>query len=110
MQSEEVGRRWGRDPIVVTFEEGRGTVLHMMSHLYLQRGDVRDARDAQTASAYMGDALSMDAAECEMYVEEAGDLRGAEISSALRKQRIVSDWILGSRRKRRQRKEVPDER
>ncbi len=106
MRSSEVAERWGQDPVVVTFDEGRGTVLHMMSHLYLQRSDVRTARDAQPAAQYAAQALGMDASALERFGEDFAGLRAADFSSALRKQRILSDWILSSR-KRRRRKEVP---
>jgi len=105
MRSGEVGKRLGSDPIVVTFDEGDGTVLHMMSHLYLQRGDVRDTRDAQPAMAYMEQALALDAKDLAGYVADAGDLNAAEISAAMGKQRILSNQILSRRRKGRTGKE-----
>ena len=105
MRSGEVGKRLGTDPIVVTFDEGDGTVLHMMSHLYLQRGDVRDTRDAQPAMDYMAQALEMDGEDAARYAAEAGDLQAAEISAAMGKQRILSNQILTRRRKGRASKE-----
>ena len=105
MRSGEVGERLGSDPIVVTFDEGEGTVLHMMSHLYLQRGDVRDARDAQPAMAYMEKDLKLSADELLGYVREADDLNAAEVGAAMGKQRILTNQILTRRRKTRARKE-----
>jgi len=105
MRSGEVGKRLGTDPIVVTFDEGDGTVLHMMSHLYLQRGDVRDTRDAQPAMDYMAQALEMNGEDAARYAAEAGDLQAAEISAAMGKQRILSNQILTRRRKGRASKE-----
>jgi hypothetical protein len=105
MRSGEVGQRLGSDPIVVTFDEGEGTVLHMMSHLYLQRGDVRDQRDAQSAMDYMAQDLRMGADELLGVAGDADGLNAAEISAAMGKQKILSNQILTSRRKRRTRKE-----
>ena len=105
MRSGEVGERLGCDPIVVTFDEGEGTVLHMMSHLYLQRGDVRDQRDAQPAIDYMVNDLQVGADELRGYAEQATDLNAAEVGAAMGKQRILTNQILASRKKARARKE-----
>jgi len=105
MRSGEVGTRLGSDPIVVTFDEGEGTVLHMMSHLYLQRGDVRDQRDAQPAMDYMAQNLKVGADELLGLADAAHDLNAAEVSAAMGKQRILSNQILSSRQKQRKRKE-----
>lgn len=105
MRSGEVGTRLGSDPIVVTFDEGEGTVLHMMSHLYLQRGDVRDQRDAQPAMDYMAQNLKVGADELLGLADSARDLNAAEVSAAMGKQRILSNQILSSRQKQRKRKE-----
>ena len=100
-----MSERLGNDPIVVTFDAGEGTVLHMMSHLYLQRGDVRDQRDAQPAMDYMAQELRVGSDELSAFACDAEGLNAAEVSSAMRKQRILSNQILSSRRKQRTRKE-----
>jgi hypothetical protein len=105
MRSGEVGQRLGSDPIVVTFDEGEGTVLHMMSHLYLQRGDVRDQRDAQPAMAYMAQELNVADVDLERFAEAASDLNAAEVGAAMGKQRILTNQILTRRKKGRARKE-----
>ena len=105
MRSGEVGNSLGSDPIVVTFDEGEGTVLHMMSHLYLQRGDVRDQRDAQPAMDYMAQELRVGADDLRRFAGDAQDLNAAEVSAAMGKQRILSNQILSSRQKQRMRKE-----
>jgi hypothetical protein len=100
VRSGEVGRSWGADPVVVTFEEGHGTVVHMLSHLYLQRSDVRTARDAQPAAAYMAEAG---------YSEEAVDfcaaaapaLRASELVSAASTSRFLSEVVVQQRRRAR---------
>lgn len=98
LRSGEVGRTWGADPVVVTFEEGHGTVVHMLSHLYLQRSDVRTQRDAQPASAYLAEAGYAKAQVdfCEM---EAPALRASELVSAASTSQFLSDVVLQQRRK-----------
>lgn len=104
VSSSEVAEQWGDEPVVVTFEEGEGTVLHLMSHLYLQRSETRDARDAMTADAYLKDELLLSAVEAADYARAAEGLSSSELSAALGKARIMSRVVLESRRKARRRK------
>ena len=103
-RSREVGDKWGQEPVVVTFDEGRGTVLHLLSHLYLQRSDVRDARDAMPAAAYYQDSLGLTEDEAAEYASMSDGLRAAELRGSLSKARLVSQVVLNSRRKARARK------
>jgi hypothetical protein len=99
VRSKEVEEGWGAGAVVVTFEEGRGTVVHMLSHLYLQRSDVRGARDSQSAEAYFACAdLSPDAHR--QLVREAGDLCSAELRSAGTTARLLANAIVSQKRKR----------
>jgi hypothetical protein len=98
LRSREVGRSWGADPVVVTFEEGQGTVVHMLSHLYLQRSDVRSARDAQPASAYLAGAGYAPAA-VEMCAREAPAVCASELMSATSTSRFLSSVVAQQRRR-----------
>jgi hypothetical protein len=104
LRSGELGRAWGADPVVVTFEEGHGTVVHMVSHLYLQRSDVRTMRDAQPASAYLAQAgyAPAEVAFCE---QEAPGLRASELVSAASSAQFLSSTVLQQRRKAKGRQE-----
>lgn len=103
VRSKEVGRGWGADPVVVTFEEGQGTVVHLLSHLYLQRSDVRGARDARPAAEYFaGTPLSAGTAAC--LADRAGDLRACELSSAGSSSRLLTNAILAQKRRKSSRK------
>jgi hypothetical protein len=100
VRSGEVGRSWGADPVVVTFEEGHGTVVHMLSHLYLQRSDVRTARDAQPAAAYMAEAGY--APEAVAYCAAAAPtMRASELVSAASTTRLLSDVVARQMRRAR---------
>jgi hypothetical protein len=100
VRSGEVGRSWGADPVVVTFEEGHGTVVHMLSHLYLQRSDVRTTRDAQPAAAYMASAgySQQSVAFC---AASAPALRASELLSAASTSRFVTEVVTQQRRRAR---------
>jgi hypothetical protein len=100
VRSGEVGRSWGADPVVVTFEEGHGTVVHMLSHLYLQRSDVRTTRDAQPAAAYMAEA-GYSEQEVDFCAAAAPALRASELLSAASTSRFLSDVVLQRRRRAR---------
>ncbi len=103
VSSREVEESWGAAPVVVTFEEGQGTVLHLLSHLYLQRSDVRGARDARPASAYFAESgLSADTAACLSVA--SGDLNVAELRSALTTSHLLTNAILTQKRKAASRK------
>jgi hypothetical protein len=52
VRSEEVGERFGASAVVVEWDEGEGRVLHLVSHLYLQRADCRTLRDAESGTAF----------------------------------------------------------
>jgi hypothetical protein len=41
VRSDELKRRYGHDPVIVSFEWGEGIVYHMISHFYLQRSETR---------------------------------------------------------------------
>lgn len=103
VRSKEVGQGWGADPVVVTFEEGQGTVVHLLSHLYLQRSDVRGARDARPAAEYFASTpLPADTAAC--LADMAGDLRACELGSAGSKSRLLTNAILEQKRRQHSRK------
>ena len=104
-RSGEVADRWGEDAVVATFEEGEGTVLHLLSHLYLQRSDVRGAHDAMAATAYMGEELGVAPAAVQAMRGDAEGLNAAEIRSALSKAGMISKVILRSRKKPRRKTE-----
>ncbi len=99
VRSKEVEKGWGADPVVVTFEEGLGTVVHLLSHLYLQRSDVRRARDARPAAEYFASTpLSAEAAAD--FTAMAGDLRASELGSAGSKSRLLANAILVQKRRK----------
>ena len=41
VRSEELKRRYKHDPVIISFEYGKGVVYHMISHFYLQRSETR---------------------------------------------------------------------
>ena len=41
VRSDELKRRYKHDPVIISFEWGKGVVYHMISHFYLQRSEIR---------------------------------------------------------------------
>ncbi|MEX2375046.1 MAG: hypothetical protein WD942_05595 [Dehalococcoidia bacterium] len=52
LSSTELANKYGESPVAVLFKAGNGEVFHMISHYYLQRTELRDARHAQPASYF----------------------------------------------------------
>ena len=100
IRSGEVGRSWGADPVVVTFDEGHGTVVHMLSHLYLQRSDVRTMRDAQPAAAYMAQAGYGQAA-VDFCAASAPAMPASALVSAASVSQFVTEVLMQRRRRAR---------
>jgi hypothetical protein len=101
IRSREVGSQWGADPVVVTFEEGRGTVLHLLSHLYLQRSDVRGSRDAQPASVLLQEMPDLPAPAMAQCVARSANLNAATLKSAFTTTGLMAGAIIAQKRKQK---------
>jgi hypothetical protein len=55
IRSKELKEKYGEEAVVVSFDHGKGTVYHMISHFYLQRTETRDTRQNLAASEYFKD-------------------------------------------------------
>ena len=83
--SRELERKYGEAPVAVTFAHGEGEVLHMISHYYLQRAELRTARHKMAGGAFVsekGVALSPEKAA---FMDEMsrGEMEAAYSSSRL---------------------------
>jgi hypothetical protein len=47
--SKELKERYGEEPVIIEFDHGKGKVIHMISHFYLQRTETRDKKDTMAA-------------------------------------------------------------
>ena len=50
VRSEELKRRYKHDPVIISFEWGKGVVYHMISHFYLQRSETRTQKQGNNSS------------------------------------------------------------
>jgi len=63
VQSSEMEARYGSALVAVAFHWYRGMALHMISHFYLQRAELRTAKDAGGSIGFVKEALGDFAAE-----------------------------------------------
>lgn len=97
-------KKYGVAPIVVNWRQGKGEVIHMTSHFYLQRTETRTERHAAPAAAYTMEK-GFSKAEAEEML--SGDLSTAEIESAYTSQAFIADMALKQKKRalKRQKKE-----
>ena len=101
IRSEELGERFGADAVVVHFKHGEGEVYHVLSHLYLQRSEAREKKQAGASAAYAC-AKGASAATRAAAAEADGGPRGlsfGQLQSANTSYEMVSRAMLKQKRK-----------
>jgi len=96
IRSQELGEKYGAEPVVVRFAHGKGLVYHMISHFYLQRTETRDKKQAAPAAAYFKDK---GAGAENVAKAEASDVTYGEIQSANTSADFVSRIIIKQKKK-----------
>ncbi|MFX0140200.1 MAG: hypothetical protein ACFFDN_41555 [Candidatus Hodarchaeota archaeon] len=105
--SKEMQEKYGEDPIVITFEYGKGTVLHMTSHYYLQRAELRTKRHKMSAKEYAMKEIGLSEDEAEM--DELEGLSLGEAESAYSTTQFISNVIVEQQKKVEKRKKEKEE-
>ncbi|MFW9999080.1 MAG: hypothetical protein ACFE9Q_06915 [Candidatus Hodarchaeota archaeon] len=100
--SKEMQEKYGEPPIVITFDHGDGTVLHMTSHYYLQRAELRTKRHKMSAKEYAMKEMGFSEDEAEM--EELEGLSLGEAESAYSTTQFISNVIVEQQKKVEKRK------
>jgi hypothetical protein len=97
VDSRELGDRYGEAPVVVQFAHGAGEVLHMISHYYMQRSELRTARHAAPATAYAAAKGSgqLVAAAPAMW----DDLTVGDVESAASSARFLANVVASKKRR-----------
>ena len=97
VKSAELKKKYGEEPVVITFNYGKGTILHMISHYYLQRSELRDARHKKSGKAYAEEmALSKDLKKSEL--EELEGVPLGEVESAYTSAQFISNIIVAKQK------------
>jgi hypothetical protein len=92
LASTELQGRYGESPVAVLFRHGQGEVFHMISHYYLQRTELREARHRSSSLEYAmakGVAASPDMA----------DLTTGEVESAASSARLFANAVAQKKRR-----------
>ncbi|MFX1481465.1 MAG: hypothetical protein ACFFCI_25580 [Promethearchaeota archaeon] len=104
--SREMEQKYGEAPIVITFEYGDGgTVLHMTSHYYLQRAELRTKRQKMSAKEYVQDEMEFTNEEAEEMEKDLNGLTLGEAESAYSTTQFISNVIVEQQKKVKKRKE-----
>ncbi|MHA2037725.1 MAG: hypothetical protein ACW98X_14905 [Promethearchaeota archaeon] len=104
--SKEMEKKYGEAPIVITFDFGDGgTVLHMTSHYYLQRAELRTDRHKMSAKDYVQSEMAFSDEEAEEMKNDLEGLSLGEAESAYSTTQFISNVIVEQQKKIKKRKE-----
>ena len=102
--SKEMQEKYGEAPIVITFDYGEGTVLHMTSHYYLQRAELRTKRHKMSAKDYVQSEMAFSDSEAEEIEKDLEGLSLGEAESAYSTTQFISNVIVEQQKKIEKRK------
>jgi len=104
--SKEMEEKYGEAPIVITFDYGDGgTILHMTSHYYLQRAELRTDRQKMSAKDYVKSEMAFTDSEAEELKNDLEGLSLGEAESAYSTTQFISNVIVEQQKKVMKRKE-----
>ncbi|HOO49663.1 MAG TPA: hypothetical protein PLK94_00080 [Alphaproteobacteria bacterium] len=93
ISSGEMGEKYGESPIAIKFSHGKGEVFHIVSHYYLQRSELRSAKDKDSAKNYFSDM------DCLLNDEVDDDLFQSDVASAYTSTSFLSKMIIEKKKK-----------
>jgi hypothetical protein len=100
IDSEEMRRKYGSGPIAVTFRSGRGRVVHIVSHFYLQRSELRSRRDKLPLASFAGDLGFAPGTPVVRKLGREGlaDVSAGELRSAYSAQQFLANLLIEAKR------------
>ncbi|MFX1275014.1 MAG: hypothetical protein ACFFBP_19290 [Promethearchaeota archaeon] len=108
--SKEMEEKYGEAPIVITFKYGDdGTVLHMTSHYYLQRAELRTKRHKMSATDYVQTEMAFSAEEAEKIKEDLDGVTLGEAESAYSTTQFIGNVIVEQQKNVKMRKKEKKE-
>ena len=96
IRSGELGEKYGEEPVAVVFNFGKGEVVHMISHYYLQRTELRIDRHAMSAEDYASEKGVKFSADMS---EMARDLKLGEVEAAATSARLFANIIANKKQR-----------
>ncbi|CAF1317583.1 unnamed protein product [Didymodactylos carnosus] len=79
IRSKELGEKYESDAVLITFDCGKGNVIHMISHFYLQRTETRDQRHQMSAEQFATDVNASEGVK--LLSKQAKNLNYAQVQS-----------------------------
>ncbi|MCH8907986.1 MAG: hypothetical protein IH840_12935 [Candidatus Heimdallarchaeota archaeon] len=101
VRSKQLSEKYEAEPVIISFEHGKGSVYHMISHFYLQRSETRDAEHEMKASEYAS-MKGVSIATQKMFEDAEGeiaDLNYGVVQSAGTSTEFVSRALLKQKKK-----------
>jgi len=96
IDSPEMEQKYRDGPIVITFDYGKGKVIHMVSHYYLQQS--KASRTDMTAKEFATDILGLSAKQVSGLEDKLDGVSADQIESAFTASRFVHNIVVGKRR------------
>lgn len=103
--SREMKKKYGQDPIVISFDYGKGTILHMTSHYYLQRAELRSQRHKSSAKDYAVGEMGLTEEETSDFKDELEKVSLGEAESAYSTTQFISNVIIEQQKRVKLRKQ-----
>jgi hypothetical protein len=97
LRSNELAARYGESPVAIAFPFGAGDVLHMVSHYYLQRTELRTERQKSNWSTY-----AVEVGASDVVADGAPEFDGltvGEIESAHQSLKFMTNAVAAKRRR-----------
>jgi len=100
VRSDELKRKYGADPVIVSFEHGEGIVYHMLSHFYLQRSETRTQKHSMSSEAYVeAQKISAPSKSRVAEVMKGANINYGAVQSASTSCEFVSRGVLKQKKK-----------
>jgi hypothetical protein len=97
IRSDELEQKWGEAAVAISFRYGLGDVLHMISHYFLQRTELRNQRHQRAAPAYFAEkGVGVPAP----MAAQIADLTVGDVESAATSSRVLANVIARKKRTR----------
>jgi len=94
--SAELGLRYGEAPVAVLFRHGQGDVFHMISHYFLQRTELRGARQQAPAATY---AVAKGVTPTVAMAADLDGLAAGDVESAASSTRWLANVVADKKRR-----------
>ena len=101
MSSEEMRRKYGHGPVVVSFRHDDGRVMHMTSHFYLQQAKLVSAREKARGTSF-AKAAGLDAKALKRLKKKGLDrVEAGALNSAYSMQQMTTNFLVAKARENR---------